>query len=139
MAKTEKNDQQILELRKKIEEKEKALNLVRKHTRFSPVTNLVIDFEGAKQNLNVLKKDSLKYLYVKLYMINEASKELNFGDIVVSGFTVEQWLGDISAKLKDLDIKEEQARLEAMEQRLMRLLSEETRVELEIDELGKLI
>jgi uncharacterized membrane protein len=59
----ELNDKRILDLKKKIETKKESLNKV---TKFLPITNCSIESEGNRYNIQVLSKEQLIQLLVKL-------------------------------------------------------------------------
>jgi hypothetical protein len=138
MAKKTENDVVILNLKKQIEDKKKALKLTE---RFSPVTNCSIELDNIRLNLNVLTKEQLIALMVKLNMFRLSLIDLGIPnkEFLLSGFTVEDWISDCKAKLMIVDRKAEEARLQAMETKLHNLLSVDTKVALEIDEISKMI
>ena len=59
-----KNDDRILELKKQIETKKKAI--AEKNTRIIPETNCILNLDGVTSNLNVCGKDELIFLLIKL-------------------------------------------------------------------------
>ena len=65
-----------------------------------------------------------------------SAKDLNI-DYVVSGFNIWEWIIDIKSKLEFVSRKEEENKLKVMESKLHQLLSNEKKVELEIDEIMK--
>ena len=134
----DKNDARILELQKQVKAKKEAL--AKRTSRFSPETNCVITMDGAKLNLQTLGKDELVFLMVRLNVYLMSAKDLGIDEsIVMSGFTVEQWIGDIRAKLDVLAVRAEEEGLRALEGRLAGMLTAGTKVSLEIDEIEKLL
>ena len=57
-----KNDERVLQLKKQIETKRSELST----EKFVPMTNLVLDMEDKKYNLNVLQENELRFLMIKL-------------------------------------------------------------------------
>lgn len=132
------NDDRILELKKQIEEKKTKLG---KTLRFTPVTNCMVDLDGVKHNLNVLPKDQLIAILVKLNAYSKSAKELvELGVVneqyVISGYTTDEWIADIKSKINILVRKEEERTLTMMEEKLSKLLSDGKKVELELDEIA---
>lgn len=127
------NDQKIMELKKQIEEKKIKLG---KSQKFTPITNCSIELDGVRTNIQVLNKEQLTYLLVKLnsYALSAKSLEIDF---VISGYHVADWITDIKSKLDFMSRKEEENKLKMMESKLHQLLSNEKKVELEIDEIMK--
>ena len=60
-------------------------------------------------------------------------------DYIISGYIAEDWIGDIQIRLAILKQREEQQALKAMEDKLLKLLSDRKKVELEIDEIESLL
>jgi len=131
--KTETNDLKIMELKKQIEDKK---SLINKSQKFSPITNCSVEIDGERSNLQVLTKDKLISLLVKLNSYAISAKDLEV-DFVISGYHVADWITDIKSKLDFVSRKEEENKLKVMESKLHQLLSNEKKVELEIDEIMK--
>lgn len=132
-----KNDDRILELMKQIEAKKKVL--AEKKVRFSPETTCVLELDGVKHNLNVCSTDMLNLLMVKLNMYVLSAKDLNVPMPVFSGFDVELWISDIKSKLAVAELKKEENDLKNMEAKLNKLLSDDKKTELELDEIAAMI
>jgi len=130
---TETNDKKIMELKKQIEEKKIKLG---KSQKFTPITNCSIELDGVRVNIQVLNKEQLIILLVKLNSYEKSAKELEI-DFVISGYHVIDWILDIKSKLDFVSRKEEENKLKVMESKLHQLLSNEKKVELEIDEIMK--
>jgi len=130
----ETNDKKIMELKKQIEEKK---NKISKSQRFTPITNCSIEVDGVRYNLQVLTKDQLITLMVKLNAYAMSAKDLELDGFVISGFEVADWITDIKSKLDFVSRKEEENKLKMMESKLHQLLSNEKKVELEIEEIMK--
>jgi hypothetical protein len=131
------NDERILQLREQIAIKKEKLGKVGK---FLPATNLVLELDGVNTNLNVLNKEQLIHLMVKLNTLLMSAKELKVADkYIISGYNVEDWIGDIQLKLDFLSKKDEERALKQMEAKLEGMLSEQKKVELELDEIANLL
>lgn len=128
-----KNDARILEMKKQIAAKREK---VRQIKMFIPLTNLVLNFESNKYNLNVLNKEQLTYLLVKLNMVQMSATDLGLKESVTfDGYSVSSWMTDIKGKLSMLNKKEEEHKLSRMESKLELMLSQEKQVELELDSI----
>lgn len=132
---TNTNDKKIIELKKQVELKKKE---IKKAKRFSPITNCSIEVDGVRHNINVLNKTQLVDLLVKLTMYKIASESLKI-KYSISGYSVNDWIEDINSKLDLINVKEEENNLKSMEDKLDMLLSNEKKVELELDEIESLL
>lgn len=125
------NDTRVMELKKQVAEKKK---LVAKAVKFSPCTNCSIELDGVRHNLNVLNREQLIGLIVKLNSYAMSACELGLlKEFNISGYNVMDWITDIKAKLNVLIQKEEENKLKALESKLHQLLSSDKKIELEID------
>ena len=133
-----KNDDKILELQSQIaKKKEEHKN---KNKKFSPATNCVIELDGVKYNLQVLGREQITILLIKLNLYQMSIKDLKLDEIImISGFTLEDWITDIKNKIEAIKYKEEESKLKDMENKLNKLLSDEKKTELEIDEIAALL
>ncbi len=137
MAKTNVNDQTILKLKKQIEEKKVALKVTE---RFVPVTNCSIEIDGTRLNIQVLNKEQIVSLLVKLNAYKLSAKDLGLlSEFTMSGFSLDDWIKDLQAKLMNVNRKVEEARLKLLEDKLHSLLSVDKKVELEIEEIASSI
>lgn len=133
---TKTNDIRILELKKQIKNKKDELGVSK---RFSPVTNCVLDLYGNTYNLNTLNAESLTALLININMTRLSANDLDLGDVVLSGYKLSEWIADIKGKLDILNRKVEEQKLKKLEDKLTKLLSEDKKVELEIDEIESLL
>lgn len=134
---TNQNDDKILALQAQIREKKTEIGKIE---RFSPKTNCSISLDGERYNLNALDRTTCVYLLAKLSsLITAANKYTLANELVISGYSAHDWLGDLHAKYTSLVQKEKQQKLKTMETKLERLLSNEKRTELEIDEIRSLL
>ena len=129
-----KNDERVLQLKKLIEIKKSELST----QRFVPMTNCVLDMEDKKYNLNVLQEKELEFLMVKLNAYSMSADNLKI-DLVISGYGVNEWLADISGKLAIITDKKKRDELKALEVKLDKMLSDEKKTELELDEIAALL
>lgn len=129
------NDNRILELKKQIKEKREKLNGI---GRFAPITNCILDLDGVKSNIQVLRKEQLVLVACKLQSYKRSAEELEL-ELNICGYNVNDWLSDIKSRIDILSVKDEEAKLKAMEDKLTTLLSNEKKVELEIDAIENLL
>ena len=130
-----KNDERVLQLKKIIDEKRAELKAVK---RFTPLTNCVLDLDNQKYNLNVLQPNDLKLLLVKLNMYLMSANDLDIS-LELSGYNVAEWITDIKSKIKIFEHKTKEAELKALESKLDKMLSDEKKTELELDEIAALL
>lgn len=129
-----KNDDIILKLKKDIEEKKK---LIKSAERFTPVTNCSLQLDGERFNLNVLSKDDIIPVMVKLNAYAKSAEELGVTEhLKYSGFKVADWITDLKARWNIVNRTLEEARLKALETKLHNLLSTDKKVELEIADIA---
>ena len=131
-----KNDDRILELKEKIEEKKQELS--GKNTRFVPVTNCIIELDGMTNNLHTCDSDKLALLLVKLNLYKKEAENLDI-DFVISGYSIDDWITDLKNKFDIIKTKAEIYNLKTMESKLDELLSEDKKTELEIDDIAALL
>ena len=133
------NDEKILALKQKIEEKKKSVN-----HKFVPVTNCALTLDGVLYNLHAVNdKNLLRFLLIKLTVLNDTAMHLALDNIYMQdGFVLGDWIIDVESKLRLVSNKEEVRELKVMEDKLTQLLSNDKKTELELDSiesaLGKL-
>lgn len=132
-----KNDDRILELKKQIEIKKKAVSV--KKIRFIPKTNCVLNMDGITINLNVCSDDALVLLLIRLNSYLMSAVDLGMSDFEISGYSITAWIKDIKSKLEVSSLKKEETDLKKMESKLDKLLSDDKKTELEIDEIANLL
>lgn len=130
-----KNDERVLQLKKIIDEKKSELKAVK---RFTPLTNCVLNLENRNYNLNVLQLDDLKLLLVKLNMYLMSAKDLNV-ELNISGYSIEDWMTDVKFKMEIFEHKKKECELKVLEAKLDKMLSDEKKTELELDEIAALL
>lgn len=132
-----KNDEKILELKNKIKEKKNKLNKINK---FTPITNCSLELDEERYNINVLNKGVIIHLLVKLNSYKNSAKELEvLDDYIIGGYKIEDWIDDLKSKLDILSVKDEERKLKVMEDKLNKLLSDDKKVELELNEIENLL
>lgn len=132
-----KNDDRILELKKQIEDKRKTIS--EKKIRFVPETNCILNMDGMTINLNLCSDDALVLLLIRLNSYLMSAVDLGMSDFEISGYSVTAWIKDIKRKLEVSCLKKEEADLKKMEGKLDKLLSDDKKTELEIDEIANLL
>ena len=130
-----KSDEKILNLKKKIDEKRKAL----KDIKFTPITNCILSLNGNRYNLHVnLPIEEISMLISLLNSMKMGLKEiLPEETLMISGYSVDDWLTDLKAKYYLTNQVKEKLRLKDLEEELTNLLSNSKKVELRIDSLEK--
>jgi hypothetical protein len=132
-----KNDKVILNLKKEIETKKA---LLATSVKFNPITNCSLELDGTRYNLHVANKETLLLLIAKLNSFNKSLAEVMPGEsLTISGYKVDHWMEDLIAKFNVLNVSNEKVRLQALEAKLYQLLSVDTKVEIEIEDLKKQI
>lgn len=93
--------------------------------------------DGNQININTLQRDGLISLLVKLYSLQSSAIELELlNEYNISGYNISEWIEDLKSKLEILSIKQEESKLKQMELKLSQLLSNEKKVELELEEIA---
>ena len=137
MSKQNTNDEKILQLKAQIKEKKGKL---KGKKRFTPVTNCSLELRGIRYNLNILNKEQLTTLLLELNLFKMSAIYLELeDDYIVSGFSVDEWIKDIKAKLEIIKYEEEDRKLKLLENKLHVLLSNEKQVSLAIEEIESMI
>ena len=131
------NDIKIMELKEQIVVKRDKLNAIKK---FSPVTNCSIELDGVRYNIQVLTREQLILLLVKLNSYFYSAKALELlDDYVISGYKAEEWIIDMKARLEIISRKEDEKKLKEMEIKLDRMLSNEKKTELELSDIAEML
>lgn len=130
-----KNDERVLQLKKIIDEKKSELKVVK---RFTPLTNCVLSLDNQNYNLNVLQLNGLKLLLVKLNMYLMSVKDLGI-TLEISGYNIAEWIVDVKSKIEIFEYKKKESELKMLESKLDKMLSNEKKTELELDEIAALL
>ena len=137
MVKKRNNDQEILDLKKTIEEKKAALKGA---TNFKPVTNCSLELDGERFNLHACDPNKLVFIMVRLNALKMSEDALNLDQkLELGGFKLEDWISDCRTKLLVTNKGKEEKRLQALEAQLHELLSAETKTELIISQIKGMI
>lgn len=127
------NDKKIMELKQQIAEKKIKLEGI---SRFVPITNCSLEIDGQRYNIQVLQKEQLIQLMIKVNLYLMSAKDLKLDeDYIISGYKPEEWITDMKAKLDIISKKDEERKLKAMEEKLDKLLSDEKKTELELNDI----
>lgn len=131
------NDSKIMILKQQIKDKKDKLS---QQTTFCPITNCSLELDGERYNINVLRKDKLIDLMVKLNMRILSAKDLDLlEDYKISEYKPIEWIRDLSARLSIISRKDEENQLKQMESKLDKLLSDDKKVELELSEIENML
>ena len=91
-------------------------------------------------NILTLDKNGLVNMLVYVNALRLSGVDLGIEkDFMISGYSVNDWITDIKAKLAIIAIKDEQKKLQILEDKLHVLLSSDKKVELEIETIEKLL
>lgn len=134
-----KNDEMILQLKKKVEEQK--AELAKLPRTLQSETSTVFRTDAENLNLRVMSVEQLKLLKVKLhaYAMSAIDLEIEIDEVVVSGFSIDKWMHDIDMQISVLTRAEKEKKLKETEATLNRLLSDDKRTELELQELAKML
>ncbi|MBR5604202.1 MAG: hypothetical protein IKW51_08335 [Bacteroidales bacterium] len=132
----QKNDERIMQLKQQIEEKRK--ELANQTGRFTPVTNCLLVIDKVTYNLHI---ESSELLLIKVNMMAMSAKDLglDISKVIISGYSLADWIDDIKNYMKVQSYKDEKRKLEKLEKQLDALLSDDKRTELEIDSIAALL
>ena len=131
------NDIKILELKNKIEDKRSNIKELK---RFNPITNCILIFRGESYNLNVQDKQQLINLLVELNSLYLSYKNLDIEDeYLLNGFSLEDWISDIKQKIDIINIKAETKKLNDLETKLNKMLSQDKKTEMELNDIENMI
>lgn len=132
----QKNDERIMQLKQQIETKRK--ELANRSDRFTPVTNCLLVIDKVTYNLHV---ESSELLLIKVNMMAMSAKDLglDISKVIISGYSLADWLDDIKNYMKVQSYKDEKRKLNQLERQLDALLSDDKRTELEIDSIAALL
>jgi hypothetical protein len=134
------NDQRIKELQQKVQEQESNLSEKQK---YRYVTNSILNLDGTTYNLHVLNLSSLLDLTAKLFnyeiSFTKAKEYLELTDYAsnIDGYSIEEWLQDIKARVELLKWQAKKDNLRFAKERLKQLLSEEAKVADTLEQIAK--
>jgi|GEM_PF-972689 len=136
------NDSRIMELKEQIIKKKNELG---KAPSFSPITNCILEYDGIKYNLHATNKTELLLLTLKLNALIMSAYNVGMTDedielmVIISGYSIIYWLADIQCKASIIEYDEEKKKLSKMEAKLDKLLTNEKRTSLEIDDIASML
>ena len=132
------NDKVILNLQKEIGIKKDLLK--KSKVKFSPITNGSITINGINKNILTFNKQELLLTIAQLSAQKEGLKKiLPSEEIIINSYSIDDWITDLTNKYNYLNVAEEEKRLKELEDKLHNLLSNDKKVEIEIDSIRKLI
>lgn len=127
------SDKRIIELQKQITLKHEELG---DKPKLDLVTNGLLKMgDGSTVNLNTVPEDIAISLLVDLNSRRISASDLGI-PYPIGGFLVESWIEDIQARLVHLEYHQEYRRLEYLESKLERLLSEEKKKERAVETIA---
>lgn len=135
-----KNDETILLLKKKVElHREELAKLPR--TLQSETSTVFTPPDVDKKSIRVMNVEQLKLLKVQLHMYEMAASDLDMDldEFTISGFSIDKWMHDIDMQISVLTRAEKEKKLKETEATLNRMLSDDKRTELELQELAKML
>ena len=103
------------------------------------INNCVLDLEGIKYNLNACTYEMLTFLMIKLNMYVISANDLKVNIPNICGYPIELWILDIRSKLEILKQRKEENKLKENERLLEKLLSEDKKTELILDEISEML
>lgn len=102
-----------------------------------------LKFTGKEKEEDLELRDFVSYtlvlLLIRLNSYLMSAVDLGMSDFEISGYSVTAWIKDIKRKLEVSGLKREEADLKKMESKLDKLLSDDKKTELEIDEIANLL
>lgn len=125
------NDDKILELKNQIAVKKLAL----KKDKFVPITNCSIELDGQRYNIHTLTEETGLLLLLKLNSLYQSAVQLGYTEVRISGYLLSDWITDLQNKLTVLNRKVDEKKLVDMEAKLTSLLSQDKKVELELQNI----
>ncbi len=134
------NDARILALKKLIEEKREKLcdsGDISSVVTFKPETNCLFVWNNEKKNIRVLREDELP-LFISLFhslLVSAEAQDLPLASVKMDGNPVQGLLKDCKTRYTMLIKAEELRDLQRAEAKLDKLLSEDKKTELELDDL----
>lgn len=132
----QKNDERIMQLKETIAKKRE--ELAKKPTQFNPTTNCLLVLDKITYNLHV-EDNTMLLLRLNLLVMSAKDLGINTSDIVISGYSLNDWMKDIKANIEVQNYKKKKNELDKLEKELTKLLSDDKQTELRIDEIAALI
>jgi hypothetical protein len=98
-----------------------------------------LELDGQRYNINVLTKDQLVHLIVRLTTYEVTARTYGFGNYNIAGFGIKEWITDLTAKHANLDRKMEEQRLSAFKAELHDMLSADTKADIKLKKIAEKI
>ena len=136
-----KNDEKIVLLKKKLEEKRNELDKVepsKHHFR----TNLMFDGFGRKMNLNTIgtANEALEWrVWLNTYCKSALDLGFEKHSVLVSNFTLEDWCYDLDFIYQSKLYQDKKKEFNKLAKRLDELLSNDKKVELELEDIADIL
>lgn len=124
-------DSKVTETLGLIEDKIKTLSTKKK---VELITNANLEIFGKRYNLHTCQISELNFLQAFLQAIKNFSPVSNF---VISGFLLNEWLKDVETLTEAFSARNQIQELQAMKSKLEKMISEETRNQMEFDKILK--
>lgn len=139
MKKQINNDDKILEIRSKIEAKEKLINSDEGIT-FKPKTSCKFELRGVTYNINTLTPEQLFILIYDLSILRDFVKSQGLLDeFTIDTFKISDILSDCENKSHQKILQIEKRKLAQLQIELDSLLSNDKKTELRLTDIEKLI
>lgn len=131
-----KNDDRIMGLKQRIAAKTAELD--GKPNKFVPITNCVLTLDRTTYNI---RAESSVLLLAQLNAWRLSAIDLGIAPetIIISGFSLTDWITDVKSCLDVMTTKAEKRRLDAMTKQLDALLSDDKQTELKIDDIEAML
>lgn len=131
-------DKQVDELFSKVSQQKKELAALKADIDKKWITTCTFN----NMNVQTASREvimSMVQQLVTLDMVYERMAKLEFGspERKYNGFSFEDWFSDLSKRLKVIEAREKETKLNAIEEKLNTLVSPEKRREMELAELAK--
>jgi len=103
-------------------------------------TNCHIDIDNIVEDIRWLQKEQLMFLLVKLNCHKLSAQDLGLlEEYIISGYKLEDWITDLKGKLDVVSKKDEERKLKIMENKLDKMLSDDKKIELELEDIANLL
>lgn len=134
-----KNDDKILELKAEVAKKKEELSKMTK--KVTTKTNCSLSLgEGSRININTLKGDTLLYTLITINSYYMSAKDLGLASTYkINGYLMSDWMEDLKSRVEVEEYKTKMKELTAMEEKLGRMLSDDKKTELELNDISSML
>jgi hypothetical protein len=134
------NDSKIMKLSSLVEQKRAELG---KQPRFSPKTTCMLKFDF-KLDTNINTINSLAaaneaLMLLGLYKTATENVGLTPEEVVINGFSLADWIGDVQSKKEQLIYKKKEKELTDIEKQLNEMLSDDKKTELRLSSIEDIL